>query len=162
MPGTFWAYHASSAPVQVLYDFWQYYLVVEKALPKNCSADFKAITKHVDDTFLHGSLEEKTALKTQFGIEELEYDDDAAGALSSPLAKWQTLQFYSGYSLLFRMCDTIQGYGPNATVGATGPPTENGVGLQKALPNYASWYTKDYLPNHMGSLPCLTQPCGKH
>lgn len=136
--------------------------MIEKALPRNCSTDFKAITKHVDDTFLNGSPAEKTALKTRFGLQELEYDDDAAIALGAPLAKWQSLQFYSGYSLLFRMCDTIQGYGPNATVRATEPPTENGVGLQKALPNYASWYTKDYLPNRMGSLPCPARPCAKH
>ena len=36
-PGTFWAYHASSAPVEAIYDYWQYFQPVQDGMPKNCS-----------------------------------------------------------------------------------------------------------------------------
>lgn len=41
------------------------------------------------------------------------------------------------------MCDAIEGVGPNST---TKSPSANGVGLKKALPNFAAWYTTSYLP----------------
>lgn len=41
------------------------------------------------------------------------------------------------------MCDAIEGFTPNDTAPYT---TEDGVGLKKALPNYAKWYTSQYLP----------------
>ncbi|CAK7230271.1 hypothetical protein SBRCBS47491_007530 [Sporothrix bragantina] len=38
-PGTFWAYHASSAPVQAVYDFWQYFEPIRHGMASNCMSN---------------------------------------------------------------------------------------------------------------------------
>lgn len=129
-------------------------------MPRNCSADFQAIVKHVDDTLLKGSPEDKSALKKQFGLEDLEYEDDVGGAICAPIYDWQNLQFYDGYSQFFQMCDAIEGYGPNTSVRATGPATEKGVGLETGLANYASWFTNSFLPDCRSSLAPSNSPVG--
>lgn len=55
---------ASSAPVQAQVDMASYYEAAERALPRNCSADWVAVTKYVDDT-LRGS---NTTLKDEIKI----------------------------------------------------------------------------------------------
>lgn len=76
-PGTFWAYHASSAVVQALYDFWGYFLPIENGMPRNCSLDIMAVVEHVDGVLAAGNDTEVQALKQSFGLGEL-YDDDFA------------------------------------------------------------------------------------
>lgn len=112
-------------------------------MPKNCSIDYEAIIDHVDTVFTNGTDEEKTALKTMFAVEALAHDDDAAVAISSPIWAWQSIQFYSGYSQFYQMCDAIEGVMPNVTYGNY---SDTGVGLSKALPNFAAWYTTNYIP----------------
>lgn len=107
-------------------------------MPKNCSSDFEAIIDYVDSVFLNGTASEKTALKEKFALQDLKHDDDAGVAISSAIWAWQSIQQYSGYSQFFQMCDAIEGKGGNYT--------ERGVGLEKALPNYAAWFTSEYLP----------------
>ncbi|KAI0126464.1 serine carboxypeptidase S28 [Xylariales sp. AK1849] len=141
-PGTFWAYHATSGPVQAIYDFWEYYYPIQQGMPQNCSADYSAIIDHVDNVFVNGTDEEKVALKQMFAVEDLEHDDDAASAISSPIWSWQSIQFYSGYSTFYQMCDAIEGFTPDTA----GTYTDGGVGLSKALPNFAAWFTSNYLP----------------
>ncbi|KAI1879336.1 hypothetical protein JX265_002290 [Neoarthrinium moseri] len=140
-PGTFWAYHSTSGPVQAVYDFWEYYYPIQQGMPKNCSVDYEAIIDHVDNVFVNGSDEDKIALKKMFALEDLEHDDDAAVAISSPIWAWQSIQLYSGYSTFYQMCDAIEG----------GAPTETGVGLSQALPNFAAWFTSAYLPGYCDS-----------
>lgn len=80
-------------------------------------------------------------------------------AIAVPLGEWQAVQFYSNYSTFFQMCDTIEGVravsmnntnkGTNATI-----PSAHGVGLEKALANYAAWFKAEYLPG-CELLPCL-------
>ena len=79
-------------------------------------------------------------------------------ALAAPVGIWQGIQFYSNYSRFFQMCDTIEGVRAvdlqndgnnhpvnnstkNVTVAATG------IGLSKALPNFAAWFKHEYLPD---------------
>lgn len=107
-PGTFWAYHASSAPVQAISANWDYFGPVEKAMPRNCSADYKTIITHVDSILVNGTAADKQALKTSFGLSDLPHDDDFASALIWPLIEWQNQLFTTGYSTLFRMCDYIE------------------------------------------------------
>lgn len=111
-------------------------------MPKNCSLDYEAIIDYVDSVFTNGTDDEKTALKQQFLLEDLEHDDDAAIAISSPIWAWQSIQFYSGYSQFYQMCDAIEGVIPNKT----GNYSDTGVGLSKALPNFAAWYSANYIP----------------
>lgn len=60
-PEVIFASWASSAPVQAQVNMASYYEAAERSLPRNCSADWVAITKYVDDT-LNGS---NTTLITQ-------------------------------------------------------------------------------------------------
>jgi hypothetical protein len=146
-PGTLWAYHGSSGPVQAVYDYWQYFYPIQQGMPQNCSRDFAAVIDHVDGVLSHGSKKEKRELKTMFGVEALEHDDDAAQAISSPIWAWQSIQFNSGYSQFYQMCDAIQGFKVNATTAASSS-SPKGVGLKKALPNYADWLKTSYIPGY--------------
>jgi hypothetical protein len=95
-PGTFWAYHASSAPVEAVYDYvrtpensgtvpfylislqWQYFAPVQQGMPRNCSKDVSLVIDYVDEVLINGSEANKTSLKTLFGLEAVEHDDDFA------------------------------------------------------------------------------------
>jgi hypothetical protein len=77
-PGTFWAYLASSAVVEITGNFWQYFLPVQEGMPKNCSADMSLIVDHVDKVGTEGSDAEKLALKDMFGLADVEHFEDFA------------------------------------------------------------------------------------
>ncbi|KAI0106598.1 peptidase S28 [Hypoxylon sp. NC0597] len=147
-PGTFWATHSSSAPVQVIYDYWQYFYAIQQGMPKNCSRDFSAIISYVDQVLGgQGSHKQQVHLKQLFGLQDLEHVDDVAAAISAPLFAWQDIDPLSGYSQFYQMCDAIEGFFPNSIA----PPhsaSSCGVGLKKALPNYAKWYKNTYLPGY--------------
>ena len=73
-------------------------------------------------------------------------------AVGWPIGEWQSTQLYSGYSTFFQMCDTIEGVrqpsanGTNQRVSNATVPGVGGVGLEKALPNYAAWFRNEFLP----------------
>jgi hypothetical protein len=71
-PGVFWAYHASSAPVEAIVDYWQYFVPVQEGMPKNCSTDISLVIAHIDSVFETGTEDEKCALKDMFGLDGLE------------------------------------------------------------------------------------------
>lgn len=77
-PGTFWAYHASSAVVHAIGDFWQYHEPIKQGLPKNCSADSQLVIAHVNQVLESGTPKEVQALKDMFGLGAVEYSDDFA------------------------------------------------------------------------------------
>ncbi|PVH89666.1 putative serine protease K12H4.7 [Cadophora sp. DSE1049] len=141
-PGTFWAYHASSAPVEAIYDYWQYFTPVQEGMPKNCSKDITAVVEYMDDVFMHGKESEKLALKAQFGLESLDHYDDVMGVLEYGPWLWQSNSFYSNYSGFYQFCDAIE----NVKAGAAVTPDANGVGLAKALPAYAKWVNETFIP----------------
>lgn len=107
-PGTFWAYHASSAVVEAVGDFWQYFDPVRQGMPKNCSADVSAVVDHVDSILKTGTNEEKQALKEKFGLGGIVHDDDFAGVLENGPWQWQGHDFFTGYSEFFRFCDFVE------------------------------------------------------
>ncbi|KAK4185600.1 putative serine protease [Podospora australis] len=158
-PGTFWAYHASSAPVEVIRNFWQYFQPIHEGMPKNCSADLVAITNHVDNVLQGGSEAESKALKDMFGLGNLTHPDDVASAIGAPVFRWQDILPWMRYPVFYQMCDTIEGARPvvtdydngtkqfftEPTVGAA-PITS--IGLEKALVNYAAWFRYEFLPDH--------------
>ncbi|KAI2465384.1 endoprotease endo-Pro [Annulohypoxylon bovei var. microspora] len=150
-PGTFWATHSTSGPLEAIYDFWQYFHGTQQGMPKNCSKDYSAIVDHVDRVVTHGSRKEQTDLKHLFGLQDLTHLDDVASAIASPIWKWQSLDFYSGYSSFYAMCDAIEGFFPNSTK-PSNSTSSCGVGLKKALPNFAKWYKASYLPGHCTEL----------
>ncbi len=77
-PGTFWAYHASSAVVEAVGDFWQYFEPVRQGLPANCSADVQLVVAHVDEVLTTGTPAEIQALKAKFGLGGITHNDDFA------------------------------------------------------------------------------------
>ncbi|KAF4637979.1 hypothetical protein G7Y89_g115 [Cudoniella acicularis] len=143
-PDTFWAYHASSAPVEAIYDYWQYFVPIQEGMPKNCSKDLTRVVDYMDDVFKYGSLDEQLALKTKFGLESLQHAEDVMAALENGPWLWQSNSFYSNYSAFYKFCDTIEG----VQAGATVTPDEHGVGLEKALEGYANWTQTVLLPGY--------------
>ncbi|KAI6245863.1 putative extracellular serine carboxypeptidase [Erysiphe necator] len=141
-PGTFWAYHASSAPVQLISDYWQYFAPVQEGMPKNCSVDIARVIDYLDGIMMNGTDSEKFAIKQKFGLESVEHDDDFMGALENGPWLWQANSFTTGYSKFYQFCDAIE----NVQAGASLTPDENGVGLEKALQGYANWTKSVLLP----------------
>ncbi|KAI0383468.1 peptidase S28 [Hypomontagnella monticulosa] len=147
-PGTFWAYYGTSGVVEAIGDFWQYFVPVQEATPKNCSADLNTVINYIDSVLLHGSPREKAKLKDKFKLGGLQ-DADFASALENGPWQWQSGQFYSittlGYTPYYQFCDYIENVWPNSTNKVPGP---KGVGLVKALDGYAKWFTEVELPGY--------------
>ncbi|KAJ6107262.1 Peptidase S28 [Penicillium sp. IBT 18751x] len=140
-PGTFWAYHSTSAPVEAIYDYWQYFVPVQEGMPKNCSKDVERVVDHIDSVFASGNEKKIQNLKDMFGLGDLEFDDFAAALENGPWL-WQSNSFYTGYSSFFKFCDYVE----NVEAGAKKVPGANGVGLDKALKGYAKWFKEIYFP----------------
>ncbi|KAG8909078.1 hypothetical protein FRC01_007149, partial [Tulasnella sp. 417] len=136
-PELFAAAWASSAPVQAVGDFWQYFEPIEEGMPKNCSKDVGEAITHIDQILLHGSEAEKRKLKESFGLEKLR-DDDFANTLVLPMVGWQGMgpgsYVTDGEDVFFQFCDAIETH-PNGEVSKS----EKGVGMPTALKNYAKW-----------------------
>ncbi|KAK1982254.1 serine carboxypeptidase S28 [Colletotrichum cereale] len=148
-PGTIWAYHASSAPVEATYDYWSYFLPIQQGMPKNCSRDYERIIEHVDAVLTNGTKGEIHALKKKFGMQDVTHDDDFAAAFTGPLGYWQTIQQSSGYSDFYAMCDAVEGVNGNHTTGNSTVRTArsaDGVGLSKALDNFSKWWLAKMIP----------------
>jgi hypothetical protein len=64
-PEIIYASWASSAPVEAQIDMSSYWQAAERALPRNCSNDWVAVTKYVDDILTNGSDQEVRNLKAQ-------------------------------------------------------------------------------------------------
>ncbi|RDW88519.1 hypothetical protein BP6252_00551 [Coleophoma cylindrospora] len=146
-PGTFWAYHASSAPVEAIEDYWQYFYPVQQGMPKNCSSDVTLVIDYIDKILLNGTATEKYELKSMFGLEGVVHDDDFASALQNGPWLWQSNSFYSGYSGFYQWCDAIEG----VSAGANITPNATGVGLEKALAGYANWVNTTLIPGYCQS-----------
>ncbi|KAI1826287.1 serine carboxypeptidase S28-domain-containing protein [Xylaria intraflava] len=145
-PGTFWAYYGTSGVVQAIGDFWQYFVPVLEATPKNCSSDVNTVINYIDTVLLHGSPKEKDALKAKFKLDGIQ-DADFASAIENGPWTWQSGQFYSaptsGYTPFYQFCDYVENVWPNSM---NPVPDAHGVGLTKALNGYAKWFTESYLP----------------
>ncbi|KLU92954.1 hypothetical protein MAPG_11902 [Magnaporthiopsis poae ATCC 64411] len=139
-PGTFWAYYASSAPVETVADFWRYFGPIQEGMPRNCSVDVRRVIERVDNVLLTGSPQEKLALKTKFGFAALEHDADFGNALASVI-RWQSMYPSKGYSAFYEWCDYVENAIPSVFPNAS-KPTAEGVGLEKALEGYAK-YTRE-------------------
>ncbi|KAJ9136619.1 putative serine protease EDA2 [Pleurostoma richardsiae] len=147
-PGTFWAYHASSAAQNAIGDFWQYFYPIQQGMPKNCSTDVAKVMEYVDNILKSGTTEQKQALKDKFGLGGVVHDSDFGNALQNAPWQWQSHDFTTGYSGFFQWCDYVENAYepafPNATI-----PGEEGVGLCKALNGYAKWSTDVLVPNNV-------------
>ncbi|KAL2072372.1 hypothetical protein VTL71DRAFT_11715 [Oculimacula yallundae] len=145
-PGIFWAYYASSAPTEAIYDYWQYFVPAQQGLPKNCSKDITTVVEHMDNVFMHGEESEKIALKAQFGLESLDHYDDVMAVLAVVIDLWQHGYEEGRYYDVYRFCDMIE----NVEAGAAVTPDANGVGLPQALLGYAKWVNETTIPGYCG------------
>jgi len=58
---------------------YQYFTPIQEGMPKNCSKDVSLVIDYMDNVFNRGTDAEKLALKTKFGLESLEHNDDVMG-----------------------------------------------------------------------------------
>ena len=126
-PGTFWAYHASSAPTEAISDYWGYFLPVQEGMPKNCSKDVSLVIDHMDTVLTTGTAEEIHDLKAMFGLQNVTHNDDFMGVLENGPWLWQSNQCVSSTHLLQRHMLTS----PPGSTPAT-PASSNGATPSKA------------------------------
>lgn len=101
-PATIYAAWAASAPVHAQADMAAYYAAAERSLARNCSADWAAVTRHVDGVLGGADEDARTGLKVRLlmaradgsaGVSwsEAENTSDvaAAGVLMDPLRFYQ-------------------------------------------------------------------------
>jgi hypothetical protein len=151
--------------VEAIYDYWSYFVPIQEGMPANCSRDFERIVDYVDGLIAANDTAELGKLKSEFRLEGLSHDDDFTAALGWPLGEWQSIQLYSNYSTFYQMCDTIEGVrmasanGTNQRVSNATVPGVGGVGVEKALSNYAAWFRAEFLPNCklIQGFPCIEE-----
>lgn len=124
-PETIFASWASSAPVEAQIDFSSYWKAAERAIPRNCSNDWVAVTKYFDDVFTDGSDQEVYDLKARIVaaeftgpggnttlLDELDYPQvvdqfqvtDLASYLMDPLGNFQVLCLVDGTGMHLLIC----------------------------------------------------------
>ncbi|KAG5917833.1 hypothetical protein E4U42_007097 [Claviceps africana] len=149
-PGTFWAYHCSSAVVEAIPDFWEYYAPVEAAMPRNCSKDVKSVVKHIDQVLSSDDVGAKYALKKRFALQGLSHNNDFVVALEFAFASWQGTSFIppKTQSRFFQFCDYVENVFPETKTHHV--PGPEGVGLEKALNGWARWTSEVFVPGWCG------------
>ncbi|KAJ7500019.1 peptidase S28 [Mycena latifolia] len=138
-PGLFAAGYASSAVVEAIPDFWQYFEPIRLFMPANCSADVERVIIHIDEVFTGADAQAIQALKTSFGLGDVSHLDDVANALRSNLRDWQGLSLALGVEGQFwQFCDALE-----VKDGVSAPAT--GWGLDHALQAWSSYWNTTYL-----------------
>ncbi|KID93234.1 Peptidase S28, partial [Metarhizium majus ARSEF 297] len=151
-PGTFWAYHCTSAVIEIISDFWQYYEPIKSAMPTNCSTDMQRATEQIDKILSSGTKSQKHALKRTFGLEALAHDNDFVESILGGLQEWQGMTFARSDkpNPLYQFCDYLENMCPdkdNPTNDCrTTAPGPEGVGTSRALDGFAKWSREVYLP----------------
>lgn len=152
-PGTFWAYHASSAPVEAVFDYYEYFVPIQEGMAQNCSRDVALVIDYVDSVLTSRNETAILELKTMFGLQGIEHNDDFADVLANGPYQWQNKQMYTGYSAFYEWCDAVEG----VEAGAAVTPGPEGVGLEKALAGYAAYINSTTLPGYCASYGYWTE-----
>ncbi|KAF2149996.1 putative serine peptidase [Myriangium duriaei CBS 260.36] len=147
-PGTFWASLASSAPVEAISDFWEYFNPVQRGMPQNCSTDLSRVIDYLDRVMTTGSASEVQQIKQKFGLPNVQHNDDFMAALENGPWTWQSNSPRSDAGFM-QFCNYVENvFDANTTT----VPGAGGVGLQKALDGYAKWFTEIELPGFCSAL----------
>ncbi|KAG6808517.1 hypothetical protein H0H92_003858 [Tricholoma furcatifolium] len=137
-PGIFWAGYASSAVVEAILDFWQYFEPIRLNMPQNCSADVQAVIAHVDEVFTGTDAAAIQALKDNWGLGDMTHLDDVAGSLRNNMWDWQSLQVFTGPGgQFFDFCDALE-----VKNGEVAPAS--GFGLDHALTAWGAYWNETY------------------
>lgn len=68
----------SSAPVEMRYNFHQYFETIRRYAPKHCVSSIQQVVRYVDHILFSPFSESKQRMKETFGLQDLEHDDDFA------------------------------------------------------------------------------------
>ncbi|KAF9556830.1 hypothetical protein CPC08DRAFT_74131 [Agrocybe pediades] len=137
-PGLFAAGYASSAVVEAILDFWEYFEPIRLNMPANCSADVQAVIEHVDKTFSGNNQTAIQQLKENWGLGNMTHLDDVAGALRNNMWDWQSLQVTTGPGgQFFKFCDALE-----VKDGVSAPAS--GFGLDHALAAWGAYWRNTY------------------
>ncbi|RPD58936.1 peptidase S28 [Lentinus tigrinus ALCF2SS1-6] len=133
-PETIFAVWASSAPVQAQIDMASYYKAAERSLTRNCSADWVAVTRYVDDTLANGTADAAADLKfrllsaRQDGITREQAanasDVSAASVLMDPLNFYQ---YYGFEASVLPFCNVLETRNFTITPVETGLAATSGI-----------------------------------
>ncbi|KAI9446835.1 peptidase S28 [Lactarius indigo] len=139
-PDVFWAGYASSAVVQSIVDFWQYFEPVRQYMPQNCSNDVQRVVAHWDEVIDSGNETALNELKTSFGMGGVVHADDVVNE-RTPFS-WIVTTFNLGHPSsggggFYDFCDALE-----VDNGISAP--ERGWGLGYALTAWAN-YSKELL-----------------
>lgn len=170
-PETFYATWASSAPVQAQIDMASYYAAAERSLTRNCSADWIAVTKHVDDTLSGGTPQDISDMKCDLlkarlsgpggnttgaaGLNHTTSDtlsnEDAASILMDPLDFYQ---YYGFEASILPFCNILE------TENFTRPATEAGVSTSHSIQIAFQSFLKGIAELDYDSIPFQDDPAG--
>ncbi|CDO68396.1 hypothetical protein BN946_scf184815.g43 [Trametes cinnabarina] len=132
-PDTIFAVWASSAPVHAQVDMAAYYKAAERSLTRNCSADWVAVTRYVDNTLQNGTAEEVADLKYRLLSARSEVskeraanasDVSAAGVLMDPLSFYQ---YYGFDASVLPFCNVLETRNSTITPFETGLASNLGI-----------------------------------
>lgn len=142
-PEVVFASWSSSGPVQAQINMASYYEAIERALPRNCSADWVAVTKYVDgvlmgdnsndqltvkkalyDASLSGPGGNTTQVSSLSNAEILALSSgDIADILTYPLWDFQSY----GLQVILPFCDSVE------TLNFTSNPTPGGISVTQGV-----------------------------
>ncbi|KAG7096655.1 hypothetical protein E1B28_004070 [Marasmius oreades] len=143
-PEIIFASWASSAPVQSQVDMSSYYKAAERSLTRNCSADWVAVTRYVDDVLINSDVKTKNSLKFRIWKARLSHpgnntteadklteeqasaksDVSTASVLMDPLNFYQ---YYGFAASLLPFCNLLETRNFTTTPLETGIVDTNGV-----------------------------------
>ncbi|KAF8885052.1 serine carboxypeptidase S28-domain-containing protein [Gymnopilus junonius] len=121
-PSVIFASWASSAPVQAQVDMSSYYKAAERSMTRNCSADWVAVTKYVDDT-LSGS-NETALLKAHLSGPGGNTTGNSTSNVNAASQLLKILQYYGFKDSILPFCNILE------SQNRTAEPVEGGVVAQ--------------------------------
>ncbi|KIK48997.1 hypothetical protein CY34DRAFT_429501 [Suillus luteus UH-Slu-Lm8-n1] len=140
-PGIFWAGYGSSATVQTITDYYDYFTPIREYMPQNCSFDVQAVIAYLDQMYAANDTAGIKTLQESFALGALDHVGDFATALQYNLWDWQSLVpgAYAG-TWFYQFCDALEvKNGVNA-----GP---DGWGLDNAIESWGNFWNTTYY-NH--------------
>ncbi|KAG2144464.1 peptidase S28 [Suillus clintonianus] len=141
-PGIFWAGYVSSATVETITDYYDYFTPIREYMPQNCSSDVQAVVAYLDEMYAANDTAGIQALQEAFGLSVLDHVGDFATALQYNLWDWQDMQpFYGPGAWFYQFCDALE-----VKDGVNAEP--EGWGLENAINAWGNFWNTTYY-NHL-------------
>ncbi|KAG8906322.1 hypothetical protein FRB99_007102 [Tulasnella sp. 403] len=129
---------ASSAVTHAAIDYSDYFEVIRQTNDETCVAHIQSAVEAIDKLLDIPLL--SRPLKSLFGLQDLEHDDDFVAVLTEPLGTVQETNWdpAEGTDDWERFCEVISSGGAGTTIGLVRVPAE--------VVNYANWIRKEVVP----------------